>query len=100
MPGNSRERVWTDSSTWNSGDRERSRSGRSSSTSVSNGRSWRSNAASALSRTWRSRSRKVEAAPRSARNTSVLTKKPISPSVSARLRLAIGEPTSTSSCPE
>ena len=44
--------------------------------------------------------RKVGAVPRSARNTSVLTKKPIRPSVSARLRLAIGEPTSTSSWPE
>ena len=36
---------------------------------------------------------------RSSRSTRVLTKKPISPSVSSRLRLAIGEPTTTSSWP-
>ena len=33
------------------------------------------------------------------RSTNVLTKKPIKPSVSARLRLAMGEPTHRSSWP-
>ena len=32
------------------------------------------------------------------RNTSVLTKKPINRSISVRVRLAIGVPTTTSSC--
>ena len=36
---------------------------------------------------------------RSSRSASVLVKKPISPSISSRLRLAIGEPTTTSSWP-
>ena len=44
-------------------------------------------------------SRKVGSPARSARRTRVLTKKPISPSISPRVRLAIGEPTARSSCP-
>ena len=45
------------------------------------------------------RSRTVGPPPRSARRTSVLTKKPISPSSSTRLRPAIAVPTLTSSVP-
>ncbi|CAA9359075.1 MAG: hypothetical protein AVDCRST_MAG68-4253 [uncultured Gemmatimonadetes bacterium] len=37
---------------------------------------------------------------RSMRSASVLTKKPISPSISTRPRLAVGVPITTSSCPE
>ena len=47
----------------------------------------------------RSSSRKVGSPDRSVRSTSVLTKNPISPSISARLRPAIGVPTTMSSCP-
>ena len=52
------------------------------------------------SRTRRSSSRKLGSSARGrARSTSVLTKKPISPSISARVRSAIGLPTTTSSLP-
>ena len=44
-------------------------------------------------------SRKLGSPARRVRSASVLTKNPISPSISARLRLAIGEPTTMSSCP-
>ena len=47
----------------------------------------------------RSSSRKLGSPDKSVRSTSVLTKKPISPSISARVRLAIGEPTTMSSWP-
>ena len=57
-----------------------SRSAASSSTSCSKGRSWCAYAPSAASRTRPSSSRKVGSPPRSPRSTSVLTKKPISPS--------------------
>ena len=69
--------------TWNSGEWLRSRSGCSSSTSCSKGRSWCAYAPSVASRTRRSSSRKLGSPDRSVRSTSVLTKKPISPSISA-----------------
>ena len=76
------------------------RSGCSSATSCSNGTSWCSyapsvavaHAAQQLAEGWDRRARSV-------RSTSVLTKKPISPSVSARVRPAMGLPTTTSSLP-
>ncbi|CAM4039400.1 hypothetical protein COSO111634_31800 [Corallococcus soli] len=45
-----------------------------------------------------SSSRKVGSPPSRVRSTSVLTKKPMSPSVSLRVRPAMGAPTLTSSC--
>ncbi|CAM4075511.1 hypothetical protein COSO111634_32725 [Corallococcus soli] len=89
----------TENITWNSGERLRLRSGLSSSTSFSNGTSWCANAPRVVSRTCLSRSRNVGLPSRFARNTSVLTKKPMRPSSSARLRPAMGEPTLTSCCP-
>ncbi len=84
--------------TWKSALRLMSRSGCSCSTSLSKGTSWCAYAPSVVSRTCLSSSRKVELPSSRARSTSVLTKKPISPSVSARVRLAMAVPTLTSSC--
>ena len=71
----------------------------SSSTSRSKGRSWCERAPSTVSRE-RARSAGKSGSPaRSPRRTRVLTKKPISPSISVRERLATGIPTGTSSCP-
>ncbi|HEX5872798.1 MAG TPA: hypothetical protein VFY65_20345 [Longimicrobium sp.] len=50
-------------------------------------------------RTRRTTSRNAGSPPSSVRSTSVLTKKPISSSVSGRVRPAIGLPTTTSSVP-
>ncbi len=85
--------------TWKSGVRDRSRSGCSSSTSFSKGRSWCAKAPWATSRRRPSSSRNDGSPDRSARRTRVLVKKPISPSISGRRRLATGEPTAMSSCP-
>ncbi len=85
--------------TWNTGLRLRSRSGASSSTILSKGRSWWAYAPKVRSRTCRSSSRKVGLPDRSARSARVLTKKPISASISLRFRLAMGVPAITSSCP-
>ncbi len=84
---------------WKTTERPGSRSGRSSSTSRSNGSSSCAYAPSAAARTRRSASRKVGSPSSSARSASVLAKKPTTPSVSARPRLATGVPTTTSVCP-
>ncbi len=61
---------------------------------------WWAYAPSATSRTRPSSSREAAGRRRgSSRSTRVLTKKPTSPSISARSRLATGEPTTTSSWP-
>ncbi len=83
---------------WKTGECTRLRSTPSSSTSLSKGSSWWSYAPSALSRTRPSSSPQVGSPDRSARMASMLTKKPISPSVSCRVRPAMGVPTTTSSC--
>ncbi|GMU01717.1 hypothetical protein KH5H1_58370 [Corallococcus caeni] len=92
--------FWNVNATWNSGERLRSRAPCMPSTSFSKGRSWWAYAASVVAFTWASSVRNESPGSMRARSTSVLTKKPMSPSVSARLRLAMAEPTSTSSCPE
>jgi hypothetical protein len=81
--------------TWKIGAWPRLRCGASSSTIFSNGTSWCWNASSVVRRTWARDSRNVGAPAKSVRSTSMLTKKPISPSSSGRLRPAIGEPTTT-----
>ncbi len=85
--------------TWKTGLRLRSRSGPSSSTIFSKGRSWCAYAPNVRSRTCRSSSRNGGSSDSSARSASVFTKKPISPSISLRLRLAMAVPTTTSSWP-
>ncbi len=85
--------------TWKSALRLMSRSSCSSSTSLSKGTSWCAYAPSVVSLTCRTSSRKLCPCSSFALSTSVLTKKPISPSVSARVRLAMAVPTLTSSCP-
>ena len=80
--------------TWKSGAWPRLRSGASSSTSCSNGTSWccvraQRRLAHAAQQLAERRARRA----RSVRSTSVLTKKPISPSVSSRVRPAMGVPT-------
>ncbi|HEX2206429.1 MAG TPA: hypothetical protein VHG93_02045, partial [Longimicrobium sp.] len=84
-------------STCTSGEWLRARSGRSSSTSRSNETSWCSYAPSVPARTRRSTSRKRGLPERSARSTSTFMKRPISPSVSPRVRPAMVLPTTTSS---
>ncbi len=91
--------FWRTNITAKSGVRPRCRSGSSTSTTFSNGRSWWAKAWSAVERTRPSSSRKVGWPAASTRSTRVLTKKPISPSTSRRLRLAMGEPTARSSLP-
>ena len=101
-PGNSRcfSGVFVSRNvTWKSGLWLRFRSGCSSSTSFSKGRSAWACAPSVTSRTRPNSSRNVGLPERSVLSTSVLVKNPINPSVSARLRPAIGEPTTMSSCP-
>ena len=79
--------------TWTTGLRLRSRAGRSSSTSRSKGRSWCAKASRHTSRMWPRNSFADGSPDRSARSTRVLTKKPTTSSISARLRLATGVPT-------
>ncbi len=86
--------------TWKSGPRLKSLSDCSSSTSLSKGTSWCAYAPNVTSFTCPSSSRKVCPDESFVLSTSVLTKKPISPSVSALVRLAMAVPTHTSSCPE
>ncbi len=86
--------------TWKSGVWLRERSTRSASTRRSNGTSWCWYAPSVPSRTRPSSAWNDGLPERSVRSASVLTKKPISPSVSRRVRLAMGVPTTTSSCPD
>ncbi|MNP37760.1 hypothetical protein D3C76_1312250 [compost metagenome] len=85
--------------TWNNGVWLRLRSSFNASTRRSNGRSWWAWAPSAVSLIRRSSSSTVAWPSSCVRSTWVLTKKPISPSISARLRLAIGTPTRMSVCP-
>jgi hypothetical protein len=80
--------------------RDGSRSGCSSSTRRSKGRSWCSCASSMVRRTRPSSSRKVGSPERSVRRRSVLTKQPMSPAVSGRSRWAAPELTTTSCSPE
>src|SRR5215472_3277627 len=93
------EPLWTWNTACTSGFRLRSRSGCSSSTSCSNGRSWCSYAPSAPSRTRPSTSPRLGFPPSSVRIASVFTKNPTSPSTSRIVRFAIGDPTTTSSLP-
>ncbi len=81
---------------WKSGVRPRSRLGSSSSTSFSNGTSWCMYAPSVASRTRPSRAAKLGSPDASTRRTRVLTKQPMMLSASARVRPAIGVPTSRS----
>jgi hypothetical protein len=85
---------------WNSGERARSRSGLSSSTTFSKGTSRCAKAVMARSRTPSSKARNPAPPSASARSVNVLMKKPISGSISARSRLACGVPTVRSCCPE
>ncbi len=85
--------------TWQTGGWLRCLSGWSRSTIFSNGMSWFANAPRATSRDRRTISRKVGSPERSLRSAMVLAKKPMSPSSSVRLRLAMGVPTTMSSCP-
>src|ERR1051326_5148539 len=91
--------VGSTSLTWKSGPRPTLRSGRNSSTSRSNGTSWCAYAPSAASRTRPSSSRNVTPARTPTRSTSWLTKNPMSPSVSGRVRFATSVPTTISSRP-
>ncbi|MCY1017641.1 hypothetical protein OV427_17885 [Pyxidicoccus sp. MSG2] len=75
--------FWYASITWKRGERLESLSGRRASTSFSKGTSWCSYAPSATSRTRASSSRKEGSPSSRVRSTSVLTKKPMSPSSSA-----------------
>ena len=68
------------------------RSGRSRSTSTSNGTSWLASASRTTSRDRRSSSANVGSPETSVRSTSEFTKNPISGSSSTRFRLAIGSP--------
>ncbi len=85
--------------TWNSGAWVSERSIPSASTRRSNGRSWCWYAPSVSARTPRSTSRKVAPSGSRVRTARVLTKKPMIPSSSTRVRPAMGVPTTTSSCP-
>ena len=85
--------------TWNTGACARLRSGRTSSSTRSKGTSWCAYASSVVSRTRPSSSRKLGSPERSVRSASELRKSPTIRSVSARVRPAIGVPTTTSSCP-
>src|SRR5437867_5694728 len=85
--------------TWKSGCRLRLRSGCSSSTRRSNGRSWWAQAPSAVRWTRATRSRNDGSPEKSERRTRVLTKNPISPSNSTRGRPATAVPTGMSSRP-
>ncbi len=85
--------------TWNSGPRERSRSGCRASTSCSKGSSACARAPSAVSRPRRRRVRNVGSPDRSPRSTRRLRKRPITPSSAGSGRSATAVPTATSSCP-
>src|SRR6266850_1573205 len=85
--------------TWNSGARDRSRSGCNSSTNFSNGTSWCSYAPNVVSRTRPSNSRKLSSHFTSVRSTNWFMKNPINPSVSSRFRLASSVRTATSRSP-
>jgi len=100
-PGSSRggAAVARFSITWKSGVWLRLRRGFRSSTSSSNGRSWWAWAASTVSRVRSSRPPSVGRPARLPRRTRVLTKKPISRSVSRRLRPANGVPMTISGSP-
>ncbi|MCY1463506.1 hypothetical protein D9M71_814130 [compost metagenome] len=85
--------------TWNNGLWLKLRSSFSASTSCSNGRSWWAWAPRAVSLIARNNSLTRVCPFKRVRSTWVLTKKPIRPSTSARLRLAMGTPTRMSVCP-
>jgi hypothetical protein len=85
---------------WNSGVRLVSRSGRSSSTTRSNGTSWWANASSAVPRTSPRNSRNVRDPSTVERSTRVSMKNPTRPSSSARSRPEATVPTAMSSCPD
>ncbi len=85
--------------TWNSGVRPRSRSGCNASTNHSKGASWCAYAPSVVSRTRATRVVNAGSPDRSVRSASVLTNKPIRPSISARPRPAMGVPTTRSAWP-
>nr|WP_157594225.1 hypothetical protein [Streptosporangium amethystogenes] len=70
------------------------------STSRSNGTSSWLNASSTVVRTWESRFPKDDDSSTRERSTTVLTKKPTSPSSSARLRPEVAVPTATSCWPQ
>ncbi|CAM3618085.1 hypothetical protein COSO111634_20830 [Corallococcus soli] len=91
--------FWSVRVTWKKGVWRVSRAGWSSSTSFSKGRSWCSKAPSVVALTWASSVRNEAPGSMRARSTSVFTKKPMRPSVSARVRPATGAPTLTSSWP-
>ncbi|CAM4039265.1 hypothetical protein COSO111634_31780 [Corallococcus soli] len=85
--------------TWKKGVWPAIRGGCSASTSFSNGTSWCAYAPSVTAFTRRSSSTKDGSPSNCVRSTSVLTKKPMSPSVCGWLRPAMGAPMLTSSCP-
>ncbi len=84
------------SMTWNSGCRDGDRAGFSTSTSRSNGTSWRAWAASTVSRTRPTSSANPGSLARSARSTSVFTKNPTRSSSASSVRPATGAPTGIS----
>ncbi len=86
--------------TWKSGVWASVRTGSTRSTTCSKGMSWFRCASSARRFTCSSSPATVSRGERSTRSASVFTKKPISPSISGRPRLAVGVPTTTASCPE
>ncbi len=86
--------------TWKRGPCAMLRAGCTRSTTCSKGMSWFCCASSDRARTRASSSAVVGEPDRSRRSGSVLTKKPISRSISHRPRLAVGVPTTTSSWPE
>ncbi len=88
--------CWKAKATWKRGFSLSRRSGQSSSTSFSNGRSSPANASTTTSRTRPSSSRKLNGPSSRTRSARVLTKQPSTPSVSTRPRPATGEPTTRS----
>ena len=101
VPSSAAGAFWNANSTWKRGARLRSRSGWSSSTSFSKGRSWWAKAPSVRLAARAAAARGRWGCPSSrVRSASVLTKKPMSPSSSAWSRPAMGVPTQTSSWPE
>ncbi len=92
--------FWRAKRTWKSGVLSSERPGARASTSFSKGTSWWAWAPIVSSRTRESSSRKEGLPSSRARNARVLTKKPMSPSISAKRRPAMGEPTMKPSWPQ
>ena len=97
-PGPAAAAFWSASITWKSGLRPRSRSRRQLLDQLLERQVLVGVGVEGGSRTRPTSSRKADPPRGRARSARVLMKKPISPSISRRLRLAIGEPTTRSSC--